>query len=124
MRSLPGLAVFASLCTLAAGCAPVTVANCAVTEIRGRNVKVTVEIRNRSAKSISSFEALLWTRKSLTGYTFHLPVEPWQARRISAWQIVEADAGDPRDRMGPVTQCTLHSIAYSDGSSWYGPSPI
>lgn len=117
-------AVFASVCTLAAGCAPVTVADCAVSELHGRNVRVTVEIRNGSSKSISAFDALLWTPKSLTGYTFHVPVEPWQTRRISAWQAVEKDAGDPKDRVGPVTQCTLHTIEYSDGTAWRGPSPL
>jgi hypothetical protein len=85
---------------------------------------VTVELRNLSTRSIASFDAIFVTPKGLAGYEFHVPVERWQTRRVARSFVVDEDAGVPELREGPVSTCTVHSIVYSDGTTWRGPSPL
>src|SRR6202790_1191724 len=110
------IVLLSAFVSLTACTPPATFQACAVTAVRGQSVLVTVEIHNLSSKKISSFEALLTTDRALTGYTFHSDVAPREARRVTAWQVIEKNASDPRLLLGRASSCQPHRIEYSDGS--------
>jgi hypothetical protein len=121
VKLLPALA---GMLAFAACTPPATFNNCAVSDRRDRNVRVTVEIHNRSSRRISSFVALLTTPRALTGYTFHAAVPAFGTRRVTEWEPVEKNDSDAELRLGRASTCAILEIRYADGTMWRGPSPI
>jgi hypothetical protein len=114
---------------------PGSVKDCVAQAIDSEHVRFEASIQIKGRMSAKKVYVLLSTSGRISGrgadtggslveYELNGPFPPGEWIHTTALKDVEADPFTLNQHLGNNVDCYVHSIVFSDGSHWEGPSPM